>query len=158
MESNYSLLVADQEDTEQILGMLLLAQEETPYKDFAVDVDRLRENVSDWLSHDDISYILKAQEENGNIIGFLLFQVTDDNKFLPGIKIQQELFFYVLPEYRSTTVGRDLKRTFELNAEEVGCEACSMGLMYNEYSEGLDKLYTRSGYEPAEKTYIKRIN
>lgn len=156
MVSKYTL--GTEEDEEQVLGLLLVAQEETPYKDLVVDVDALRNTVAQWLSGLTDTHIIKAQEDNGNIVGILIFQVTDKYSFLPGIKIQQELFFFVLPEYRGSRVAMKLKSLFEQNGLEIGCELLTMGLMSNQYEPLLNKVYTKSGFTPTERIYTKRIN
>ncbi len=154
----FNIRLIGQEDVEDVLGLMLMAQDGSPYKDLPVDLDQLKSNISSWVNGTGGTWCILAKEEGTDCsAGLLLFNVTSQNQIMPGIKISAELLFYVDEPYRSTSAAKDLKKAYELNASEVLCDMVSMGSHSNEYAPRLDKWYTKSGYTVAETQYIKKV-
>lgn len=152
----FNLTLGTPDDVEDIVGLMLEAQEESLYKGLPVDVQRLSENVGRWVAGNTNTHVLLSRgQETGVLAGVLIFLVTDSNEMFPGVKMAQEILFYIDKPYRSTGVASMLRKAYELNAEETECLACAMSSQNNEYSERLDAVYRRSGYVKTETHYLK---
>jgi len=101
----------------------------------------------------DNSIILVAEqgEKIIGMVGAVLFPLW----FNPAVKMGQEFFMYVKPEYRGG-VGMKLMEALESAAKDEGVHGFAMLSVENLPS--LDKFYLRQGYRPSEKTFIKRLN
>ncbi len=97
--------------------------------------------------------IMVAEQDNKIIgmVGAVLFPLW----FNPAIKMGQEFFLYVKLEHRGG-VGIKLMQALEDEAKENGVQGFAMLAVENLPS--LDKFYSKWGYRPSEKTYIKRLN
>lgn len=87
------------------------------------------------------NYIVIAAKENGKIIGFcdgLLF-----NDPLSGKRTGMGQHFYVLPEYRETTIAENLYRDCDSKLIEMGAETIELQC----YKEK-ERFWKRAGYEP----------
>lgn len=101
--------------------------------------------------------IMLVEEREGRIVGMIcgvIFTWYFNSKYKSG----QELFWYVKPEYRRTTVGVRLIKELEQRAKEKGC---TTWIMISEYDMGnhdyMDNLYKRMGYRNYETGYIKDL-
>ena len=74
-----------------------------------------------------------------------------------GAPVAMENFWYVLEEYRSTTIGIRLLNHFEQEAKRRGCKRILMVHLSNSKAEALEKLYIHRGFTPIEKTFSKEI-
>lgn len=75
--------------------------------------------------------------------------------FNDRLKVGQELFWWIEPEYRSLGIGRELLAELEISAKNAGCIRWSMIAIAGTQDQ-VGKLYDRAGYELAELTYTKR--
>jgi GNAT superfamily N-acetyltransferase len=101
--------------------------------------------------------ILLVAESEGKLqgmVGGTLFEWY----FNPRYKSGQEIFWYVSPEYRGTTVGIRLLKEMERQAKAKGA---SSWIMISEAHMGnhddMDKLYRKLGYSDHETAYIKDL-
>jgi GNAT superfamily N-acetyltransferase len=72
-------------------------------------------------------------------------------------KIAGELVWWVDPEYRRGSYGRDLHDAFEYWADKVGCKVITMALLEDQKADKVARLYERKGYRQAERAFIKTI-
>jgi GNAT superfamily N-acetyltransferase len=72
-------------------------------------------------------------------------------------KVAAELLWWVDPEYRGTTIARDLLRAFHIWAVSEGADILQMSMAMTEQSPLIDRLYKRQGFRQAESHYLKRL-
>lgn len=69
----------------------------------------------------------------------------------------QELFWWVEPLNRGSTMGAALRNGLEDWAREKGCLTIEMGALEASRPEALERLYERKGYGPKERIFCKRL-
>lgn len=100
--------------------------------------------------------ILLIAESEGvpiGMIGGLIYPHYMDNSHLTG----QELFFWVNPEKRGSSVAVELLKSCESTAKERGAQSFSMMSLANVNPEKANKLYLKLGYKPLEHTFTKSL-
>jgi GNAT superfamily N-acetyltransferase len=95
-------------------------------------------------------------EVDGRIIG-TMGALSYNHPFKPSVTIAQELFWWVEPEYRLSGVGKAMIDVGEAWAKEIGCAGMVMVTMHGIDHERNGAFYERSGYNPLEHSYLKRI-
>ena len=94
-----------------------------------------------------------AEKEN-KLIGFitgLAFPAILNNKVMCG----SELAWWVEPEYRKTSAGIKLLKHIERSAKDFGSLTWSMMCLEELDPDGLESMYKRMGYKPAERTFVR---
>lgn len=103
------------------------------------------------MINDDNTIIFIAKEDEAiGMIGGVIYPVWYNLK----MNMAQEFFWYVKPEKRKG-VGIKLLQALESEVKSRGVEPFSM--LSVEGMPELDGLYSRLGYAPSEKTFIKRL-
>lgn len=83
-----------------------------------------------------------------------------------GVKFQEDLsgewyavekFWYMKPEYRKSSAGIKLLRSFERWAVANGCEYSAMIDLQCSMVDKIDVFYERDGYKLLEKHHVKRV-
>jgi GNAT superfamily N-acetyltransferase len=95
-------------DLEAVFELAVLMREETHWRD--VEFEPNREAVVFWLLltlSTSTEHVLYVAEEDAKIVGFCLGLVTI-HPFVPEVPFVAELGWFVLPEYRTGTLGMDL--------------------------------------------------
>jgi GNAT superfamily N-acetyltransferase len=72
-------------------------------------------------------------------------------------KVAAELLWWVDPEYRKTTIARDLQQTFNEWAVSEGADILQMSMAVTEQSPLIDRFYKRQGFKQTESHYLKRL-
>jgi GNAT superfamily N-acetyltransferase len=72
-------------------------------------------------------------------------------------KVAAELLWWVDPEYRKTTIARDLQHTFNEWAVSEGADILQMSMAMTEQSPLIDRFYKRQGFKQTESHYLKRL-
>lgn len=99
-------------------------------------------------------YILLA-ECDGKAVGMLGCYVTPfylNN----GLKVSTESMWYLSPEHRGGTLGRDLVVVAERMAVLAGCKWIVMSTLSTSPGSAA-KAYEALGYSPAEKSFFKEL-
>lgn len=98
--------------------------------------------------------ILAVEDEE--VVGALVGSISN----LPFSEdtVAAEIAWWVEPDYRKGTVGRDLKEAYEYWAIKMGAKKISMALLSGDYEKLLDRYYRSTGYVKAETAYVKDIN
>jgi len=95
------------------------------------------------VSKDKIIFI----SEHGMLVGML-------SEFIYGdCLIATELAWWVDPEYRGTSEGKELLTSFEGWAKDKGCKYITMISL----DEGLGKYYEKCGYLLTERSYMREL-
>lgn len=88
--------------------------------------------------------------------GFIVGHVTPS--FLqPSVTLCTEAAWFVEKEYRGTTVGIKLLKDYENEAIRRGATQITMVNIRHLNMDGLDKIYTKLGYNLFEQHYLKEI-
>lgn len=74
---------------------------------------------------------------------------------ISGRTLLVEMFWFVLPEFRGTTIGLRLLANFEKWGKDHGAAHTCMIAMENSMPQEMDRLYRRIGYRKLETTYVK---
>lgn len=95
-------------------------------------------------------------EVDGRIIG-TMGALSYNHPFKPSVRIAQELFWWVEPEYRRSGVGKAMLEAGEAWAKEIGCSGMLMITIHGIDHERNGAFYERSGYRPLEHSHLKRL-
>jgi GNAT superfamily N-acetyltransferase len=95
-------------------------------------------------------------EDGDRIIG-TMGALSYNHPFKPSVRIAQELFWWVEPEYRKSGIGQKMMDAGEQWAKEIGCSGMVMVTMHGIDHERNGAFYERSGYGPFEHSYLKRF-
>ena len=69
----------------------------------------------------------------------------------------QELFWWIEPEARGTSAGKQMMFEIESWAEQVGASHLFMIALENDRSKTMERVYGRNGFAPIERIFIKEI-
>jgi GNAT superfamily N-acetyltransferase len=145
------LRIATVEDFDIVYDMCLKFVNQTIYKKF------MNEEVFKPLVE---SFI---QDPKGERIGII---ALDDGKpvgmiggaitlfIFGGIRMCQEIAWWVEPEYRQSGVGKELVKALEYWANKMDCKFVTMSALDKEH---LPKFYEKLGYSFAEISYMKAV-
>lgn len=115
------------------------------------DPERARESLTGLLEDEQaVILVAKNQEQYVGMVGALVYPVWYNTSILTG----QEFFWYVKPESRGN-VGIKLLLELEKIAAQKG--AVMFEMMSMQSMPSLDAVYSRFGYKPSEKTFMKRL-
>lgn len=95
-------------------------------------------------------------DRGGEIVG-ICGAMTFPLYFAPTIKIAQELFWWIKPEARGTSAGKQMMFEIEGWAEQVGASHLFMIALENDRSKTMERVYGRNGFAPIERTFTKEI-
>jgi len=95
-------------------------------------------------------------ESDGVPAGFILGVVSP---FLVNrdVFVCAELAWWVLAPFRNTSASIKLLKSLEQGAREAGCATISMMSLENMDADQVDKIYTKLGYEMAERTHVRKL-
>lgn len=141
-------------DRDAVVSLGLCFHAETPYGELLhVDPDRIGAQFDVAL---DRGVVFVAEVDDGMIppalVGFLALAAL--THMLSGDRYAEEMGWFVLPPYRTGTVGPRLLRRAEEWAKTNGCVFLKVAA-----PEGTDVgyYYERAGYLPIETAYLKRV-
>jgi GNAT superfamily N-acetyltransferase len=77
--------------------------------------------------------------------------------FAPTVKIAQELFWWIEPDARGTSAGKQMMFEIEGWAEQIGANHLFMIALENDRSKTMERVYGRNGFSPIERTFTKEI-
>jgi len=95
-------------------------------------------------------------DRGGEIVG-ISGAMTFPLYFAPTIKIAQELFWWIEPEARGTSAGKQMMFEIEGWAEQVGASHLFMIALENDRSKAMERVYGRNGFAPIERTFTKDL-
>lgn len=94
-------------------------------------------------------------EQHGRIIGTLVYSVTAHP--FTGVKSASEIAWYVYPDFRHTSAGVRLYRSFEKCMKEQGVKLLMMIYLENSMPDRLRRFYEKIGFEKVETNYVKQL-
>jgi N-acetylglutamate synthase-like GNAT family acetyltransferase len=95
-------------------------------------------------------------EKNGEMIGIagaILFPLY----FNPSTFAVQELWWWLTPNARGSGAAKQMYQCIENWAKETEASALFMIALEDDRVEKMEKLYTRAGYKPMERTFCKGV-
>lgn len=95
-------------------------------------------------------------EQDDRIVG-VIAMLAFPHPFKPSKVVAQELFWWVLPEYRQSGAGNAMLDEAERWSESVGAEAMIMVTMHGIGHEFVGQFYQKKGYTPLEYSFVKRL-
>jgi hypothetical protein len=114
-----------------------------------VNSSRIRELVAKGIN-EKTCFIAEYDGEPVGVLGAFLM----DNLFNPDIKVLAEIFWYVLPPYRSTRAGILLFKLFDATAKEIANEA-TLSILIASSEINIDSLEKR-GFKLNEFAFSRR--
>lgn len=100
--------------------------------------------------------ILSVAEVNGEIVGMagaLIYPLYFNTAHMTG----QELFWWVKPEHRKSSVGIKLLDSIEAEAKAKGAITFTMIALDHMSYETLKNIYERRGYTASEHSFTRRL-
>lgn len=106
------------------------------------------------LDNDDVFVWLA--EQNGEVIGICGAMVYP-LYFNPEHTVVQELWWWLTPKARGGVAAKKLFRALEDWAAKKGASALFMIALDSQNGERVSQFYTRSGFEPMERIFVKEV-
>lgn len=77
--------------------------------------------------------------------------------FSPNAIVVQELWWWLTPDARGSGAGGAMFKQIEAWAKERSASALFMIALEDERAQKMEKLYSRAGFKPMERTFIKEV-
>jgi GNAT superfamily N-acetyltransferase len=103
------------------------------------------DNVGIWLAEID--------DEIVGICGALVYPVY----FNPSALVVQELWWWLTPASRGSGAGGQMFKQIEQWAKEKNASVLFMIALEDNRAKKMENLYTRAGFKPMERTFIKEV-
>lgn len=149
------LKIATWDDFFDIRDMLEKFSQASPYKEITLDVQKMESIIEKILGGDKSEALILLYIVNERPVGLLVGMKTEMN--LNYDKIAHELIWWVEPQYRGGRAGIELFKAFEFWAKKVGCKLVQMSLVETEDAPKVQKIYSKFGYKPTERAFLKEI-
>ena len=142
--------LATAEDHSSILELAISFHKESIYSKYEFNEEKVEEFLHSSLAtpHD---FLFLVAEHKHKVVG-LFFAIKTT---LPLYKTTTtfEIAWYVLPKYRKGKLAIQLFKTYEYWSKEIAkADICQAG---TSIELDLTNLYTRMGYTPVEKSFVK---
>ena len=98
-------------------------------------------------------WVVDKDGEVVGIAGALAFPLY----FAPSVTVVQELFWWIDPAERGTSAGAQMMFEIEGWAEQIGASQLFMIALENERAPTMERVYSRRGFSPIERTFTKEI-
>lgn len=120
-----------------------------------VDFDEtsFRATYSHLLAGDGVCIVAEKDGAIVGVTGALAYPFYFNGRHKTG----QELFWWVNPEERGSSIGSRMFKALEDWAREVGCQTFSMIALDALKPEAVARVYQRAGYRPSERSFIKEL-
>jgi GNAT superfamily N-acetyltransferase len=118
----------------------------------AFDVDGYSEFYLSSVQNDSVGVWLA--EIDGVVVG-ICGAIAYPMYFNPSAVVVQELWWWLTPASRGSGAGGQMFKQIEQWSKEKDASALFMIALENERSKKMENLYTRAGYRPMERTFIK---
>jgi GNAT superfamily N-acetyltransferase len=117
------------------------------------DAERAIRTWWHFMTH--LNGVIFSWTEKGRIVGSISAFLTPDIYTLRIVA--QECFWYVLPEYRHTTISLRLFYELEEWAEDSGADEFRVGYQAGPHADSLQKFFQKRGFRPFETHLTKEL-
>ena len=130
---------------------------ESRYADLGLEFDPLvlRDNFESLIDESNPDAGVFVAERSEEIVGMAC--VIRSRPFMSRARVAAELFWWIRPEYRGTVDAVRLMLALERWAKESGCTVMTMMDLLPIESSPAAAIYTRLGYTPVERSWIKKV-
>jgi GNAT superfamily N-acetyltransferase len=150
-----TLRLATEADREDIRRMALAFKAESPYAGIPHTKKKLEHVISSFINGDKTKLVAILAVHEGKPVGMVAGVVSE---FIWNEDVHaSEIVWWLDPKYRRDKLGLELKEAYEYWAWKVGCSHTHMSLLNDKSMDRLERFYRRNGYEPMERSYLKRI-
>jgi GNAT superfamily N-acetyltransferase len=145
---------ATAEDFERVLVPIRRFHEASGYKEIVeFDEASFRKTYDVLLGKSGVCLIAEADGEVVGVAGAMVYPFYWNSAHMTG----QELFWWVNPEHRGSTLGKRMFNALEHWAKEKGCKSFMMICLETLKPEEVEKAYLRAGYRKSERVFIKEL-
>lgn len=141
-------------DYEQVLNLMIRFARETHIKDLQYDMYDKIQGRQVLLRCEKAGVSVVATTDQGLIVGFLLSMKQQDI-WIPEVIRLRELAWYVVPEYRGTSIGARLFFSYVNSAEKLLERGEIRGYTMTKLSSSADFDYEKRGMRKIEETYLR---
>lgn len=145
------LRAATLEDVDACLVMCRRFYEESGLTELPYDETAMRATLGHLIASDDGALIVDATPAGLSGMAAAIAYPA----YFGQARMAQELFWWVDPKARGGLAGIRLLRKLEAWAKERGCASLTMICL--PIDSPAESVYQRSGYRPAERSYIKGL-
>lgn len=149
-----TLKLATEAEYHDIRRMTLAFKAKSPYASFPHTETKLDYLIDQFISGPHNERICILSMDGDKAVG-LIAGVTSEFLWNEEIKFAAELMWWVDPEYRQSTRGKELKKAFEYWSRLVKTWGGQLSLLNDKSMDRLEKFYKRDGYIPMERSYLK---
>jgi GNAT superfamily N-acetyltransferase len=116
------------------------------------------EGIVDFLARalDNEDVFVWLAEQNGEVIG-ICGAMRYPLYFNPAHTVVQELWWWLTPKARGGSAAKKLFRALEDWTAEKGASALFMIALDSQNGERVSQFYTRSGFQPMERIFVKGV-
>jgi len=152
-----SLRLATKDDFLVVSEMARKFYETTPY--FGVleyDDSKMADTILGLFSDPKQSVVILALKDD-EPVGMLVGQVGE--LLVSRDRVATEMAWWMSPEHRSSKKALELIGAYEYWAKEVaGCQYVQLSCLEDLSIDRVSRFYTKKGYKPFEKFFIKALN
>lgn len=120
-----------------------------------VDDEGIINFLAKMIDNDDMFVWLA--EQNGEVIG-ICGATAYPLYFNPAHTVVQELWWWLTPKARGGSAAKKLFRALEDWTAEKGASALFMIALDSQNGERVSQFYTRSGFEPMERIFVRGVS
>lgn len=149
------LHLAEHDDIPDITRMCLAFKAASPYAFLETSQDQVRQTILRLIEGDKNENVVVLAKEGNKTVG-MVAGVAQPFLF-SNERVAGELVWWVDPEHRKSTHGKELHAAFEFWAAKVGAAVVTMALLEDKRADKITKLYERKGYTLAERAFLKKV-
>ena len=143
----------ERKDLKQCCDMSKRQHRESLWSHLPYDVERVKNYYLNTIGHPQFCFLVAEQDEviiGGTACGLNQYDFSY-NTYV------QDLFFYVMPEYRTGSLGIKLYKAVYQWAKEKGALEVYVGYGFGKENKKMEKFYNRLGYEHHTDYYRKPV-
>jgi len=144
---------ATRSDVSAIIDMARRFFTEAARGDFTLDESRLLPTILHLIDKDDCLSLVC--EDRGKIVGGILAVISQPLFIVE--KQATEIAWWIDPDRRGARISIGLIDRFEAWAKDNGCTSAVMHSLLHLKPDAVERIYSRKGFEPREKAFLKMI-
>ena len=148
-------MITSLDDPEKVMPIIMEAVDNYPskHKDEGAIIQIVDSYFQD--DHHNRAMLVACDEENQSVVGIILCNKLEGHPIWGTAAM--EILWYVVEDFRRSTVGARLFKAYETWAQQVGCKAILATALSNSGGQ-LTKLYKKRGYKLIERSFVKELD